>query len=152
MAAIGCRPEPGSRLAEGHPKGLALTPARTAPHWPARMQVVLMRSERLVVERAGHTQYGARRSRLYSSTQAATRRPRWRVRASDPLEHFNSPAWSAGFNHRPEVDTGSVTAVPCLGSSWRTPNTYLTAGIRRGTATSTSTRVGTTSVPLAGEH
>src|SRR6478609_1132061 len=46
MAAIGCRPEPGSRLAEGHPKGLALTPARTAPHWPARMRVVLMRSER----------------------------------------------------------------------------------------------------------
>ena len=28
------RPQPGSRLAEGHPKGLALTPARTVPHSP----------------------------------------------------------------------------------------------------------------------
>jgi len=39
-----------------------------------------------------------------------------------------------------------VTVVPflrwCL---WRTPNTYRKAGIRRGTATSTSTRPGTTS-------
>ena len=38
-----------------------------------------------------------------------------------------------------------VTAVPVLGRLWRTPNTYLTAGLGRGTATSNSTRVGTTS-------
>lgn len=41
-----------------------------------------------------------------------------------------------------------VTVVPCHGSSWRTPNTYLTAGIRRGTATTSSTTTGTTSVDL----
>ena len=32
------RPELGSRLAAGHPKGLALTPARTAPHCQSREQ------------------------------------------------------------------------------------------------------------------
>src|SRR4051794_41887090 len=44
--------------------------------------------------------------------------------------------WSAGFNHSPEVDTGSVTAVPCpLGLLGGTPETYHSAGLRR-TATS----------------
>jgi len=38
------------------------------------------------------------------------------------------------------------TVVPCLsGRLWRTPNTYRKAGIRRGTATSSSTRSGTSS-------
>jgi hypothetical protein len=32
------RPELGSRLAAGHPQGLALTPARTAPHSRSREQ------------------------------------------------------------------------------------------------------------------
>ncbi|MGH3343255.1 MAG: VOC family protein [Carbonactinosporaceae bacterium] len=32
-----------------------------------------------------------------------------------------------------------------VGSTWRSPNTYPTAGIRRGTATSSSTSNGTTS-------
>jgi len=32
-----------------------------------------------------------------------------------------------------------------VGSTWRSPNTYREAGIRRGTATSSSTRTGTTS-------
>jgi len=32
-----------------------------------------------------------------------------------------------------------------LGRLWRTPNTYPKAGVRRGTATSSSTRTGTTS-------
>ena len=32
-----------------------------------------------------------------------------------------------------------------VGVSWRTPDTYHTAGLERGTATSTSTRPGTTS-------
>jgi hypothetical protein len=39
-----------------HPKGLALTPVRTAPHCRARVQVVVMRSVRL--ERADHAQRG----------------------------------------------------------------------------------------------
>jgi len=44
-----------------------------------------------------------------------------------------------------------VTAVPCsFGSSWRTPNTYRKAGVERGTATSSSTRPGTTSQDKAG--
>ena len=34
----------------------------------------------------------------------------------------------------------------CLGSTWRSPNTYRKGGVRRGTATSSSTRPGTTSV------
>jgi len=34
------RPELGSRLAAGHPQGLALTPARTAPHCQSREQGV----------------------------------------------------------------------------------------------------------------
>ncbi|MBA3415478.1 MAG: threonine--tRNA ligase, partial [Chloroflexia bacterium] len=38
---------------------------------------------------------------------------------------------------------------PVLGCLWRTPNTYRTAGVRRGTATSTSTRPGTTSDTVA---
>ena len=33
-----CRPELGSRLAVGHPQGLALTPARTTPHSHSREQ------------------------------------------------------------------------------------------------------------------
>lgn len=42
--------------------------------------------------------------------------------------------------------------VPCLlGSSWWTPNTYRKAGVRRGTATSSSTRAGTTSVRIVEE-
>ena len=36
-----------------------------------------------------------------------------------------------------------------MGCLWRTPNTYPTAGVRRGTATSSSTRPGTTSVRSA---
>ena len=34
-----CRPELGSRLAVGHPQGLALRPARTTPHSQSRKQV-----------------------------------------------------------------------------------------------------------------
>jgi hypothetical protein len=37
------------------------------------------------------------------------------------------------------------TAVPSIGPTWRSPDTYHTAGLRRGTATSTSTSPGTTS-------
>ncbi len=36
-----------------------------------------------------------------------------------------------------------------MGRLWRTPNTYRKAGVRRGTATSISTRAGTTSRILA---
>jgi hypothetical protein len=39
---------------------------------------------------------------------------------------------------------------PLEAVSWRTPNTYLRAGVERGTATSSSTRPGTTSPP--GSH
>src|SRR6185369_4112143 len=34
-AVQGCRPQRGSTLAVGHPQGVALTPARTAPRWVA---------------------------------------------------------------------------------------------------------------------
>jgi hypothetical protein len=40
-AAVAYRPELGSRLAVGHPQGLALTPARTTPHSHSREQVVI---------------------------------------------------------------------------------------------------------------
>jgi len=36
-----------------------------------------------------------------------------------------------------------------VGSTWRSPNTYREAGIRRGTATSSSTTTGTTSAPAS---
>ena len=38
------RPQPESGLAAGHPKGLALTPARTVPSWRAGEQLMLHRS------------------------------------------------------------------------------------------------------------
>ena len=46
-------------------------------------------------------------------------------------------------------DTSWSQRSPVSGSSWRTPNTYRKAGIRRGTATSSSTRPGTTSAIAA---
>ena len=52
------------------------------------------------------------------------------------------------------LDDLQVTVVPSLslmGRLWRTPNTYRKAGARRGTATSTSTRPGTTSLVHAAE-
>ena len=47
-----CRPELGSRLAVGHPQGLALTPARTTPHSHSREQVVISR-EQIVIAKPG---------------------------------------------------------------------------------------------------
>ena len=56
---------------------------------------------------------------------------------------------------RPRVERSSLVVLGhsgplFVGLSWRTPNTYLTAGLERGTATSSSTRAGTTFVTVHG--
>jgi hypothetical protein len=43
-----CRPELGSGLAEGHPRGLAWTPARTTPPSHSREQVLISREQVLI--------------------------------------------------------------------------------------------------------
>jgi hypothetical protein len=86
----------------------------------------------------------ARRSPIRTATRCAC------ARGTDALNALaTSHAQLVGHGQRTRVERGSLILLghsgPLSGSSWRTPNTYLTAGIRRGTATPCSTRVGTTS-------
>jgi hypothetical protein len=91
----------------------------------------------------------ARVHRPRTSTDTVIRR-RWRLGPRSPRALWdNSSSASAtatpSFATTRNLDT-LLTTVPLLnGSTWRLPNSYPTAGVRRGTATSSPTRSGTTS-------
>jgi hypothetical protein len=81
--------------------------------------------------------------------------PRACRRRSRPSPRSPARAWRARSRRRSWSDTSWSRWSPVsLGRLWRTPNTYRKAGIRRGTATSSSTKPGTTSTvfspPLVG--
>jgi Rhodopirellula transposase DDE domain len=74
-------------------------------------------------------------------------RPATSVMATRSSSGSGGSAWASSRSTRRTTGT-FFTAVPFHRESWQTPDTYHTAGLRLGTATTTSTSPGTTSAPV----